>query len=204
MISTTLQDGYGKGYKAKISSEGHLFTVNHPHPPRNEKISSYPFQSYFLNSSNSSNMAVNGATTNQIFSINADTTKDKYIKTVNIIIVDAGQTLQEFGNLNAPLTNGVLFEWVTEDLGSTVIASALKTNFDFLRLSQGQPSFNVVTNAVPTNLEAFVISLDFQNIFGIPFGLKLRSGTNDRLSFTIRDDCSGVDQYDSISYGFLI
>lgn len=204
MIDVGIKDGFGSGNTLKINSEGELFAVVHPHPPRDEKETSIPFQSYFTTTAGSSDMAVNGATTNQAFSINADAVKDKYIRTVNIIIVDAGQTLQEFGNTNAALTNGVKLVWETEDLGTTIISDSLKTNFDFLRLAQGLTTFDVILNAVPTNLEAFVVKLDFQEIFGVPYGLRLRAGTNDKIEFTIRDDCSGVDQFDAIGYGFKI
>lgn len=190
----------------EVNGEKQIPVVVHPHPPKGEQLSATPLRQYFENSG-SNDMAVNGATTNQVFSIDAIQDFDIYIKTISIIIADASQTLQEFGNTNAALTNGVLFEWASSDLGTVTIHDGLKTNFDFIRLGLGVPSIGdgasafLANNAIATNIEAYIPVVDFSAVFGLKYGLRLRKNTADQVKFTIRDDCSGVDQFDVIAYG---
>lgn len=193
-----------------VNGERQIGVVVHPHPPKDESESAIPVREYFKNSSDSNNMAVNGATTNVIFCIDAVQNFDIHIKTISIIIADASQTLQEFANSGAALSNGVLLEWSSSDVGDVVIHDGLKTNFDFIRLALGEPSFGTGTaaflasNSVPTNIEAYIPVIDFEKVFGIPYGLKLRKGTADKIKFTIRDDCTAADQFDAIGYGLKI
>ena len=44
--------------------------------------------------------------------------------------------------------------------------------------------------------------LDLRKVFGLSWGLRLRAGTEDKITVTIRDNVSGVDQFDCIAYGF--
>jgi hypothetical protein len=210
MIKSVIVDGRGRGNKLRINGEGELSAVIHPHPPRDEEISALPVREYFKTAAGSSDMKVDGSSTNVDFFIGAQEDFDVYIKTVSILIADASQTLQEFGNLNAALTNGVLFEWVTTDLGSVTIHDSLKTNFDFIRLALGSPAIGdgaaafLANNAIATNIEAYLPVVDLASVFGFPYGLRLRRGTNDKLVFTIRDNVSAVDQFDIIGYGLKI
>jgi hypothetical protein len=188
-----------------VNGERQIPVVVHPHPPKGEVDTGTPFVAYFTDSGGSSDMAVNGSSTNVAYCIRAEETRDVYIKTLSIIIADASQTLQEFGNTNAALTNGVLFRWSTSDKGTAVINDSLKTNFDFVRLAGGTPAPGnnyLVTNAIPTNIEAYIPVIDLESIFGLPYGIRLRRGTKDKLEFVVRDDCSAVDQFDILGYGF--
>jgi len=151
-------------------------------------------------------MRVDGSTTNVEFYIAAEKDKDKYVKTVSIVIADALATLSEFGNLNAALTNGVVLEWNTTDLGVVTIADALKTNFDFVRLGLGNPAFGDGAGAfrggnIVTTSEGYLPVIDFASMFGLPWGLRLRAGTTDKVIFRIRDDVTAIDQFDAIAYG---
>lgn len=208
MLQTVLVDGYGKGNQLKINGEGELSVVVHQHPPKDEKISSIPFRSLFTTTAGSSDMLVDGSSTSQEFAVRAENEKDVYIKSIIVTIVDAGATLSEFGNL-AALTNGVLFEWVTEDLGSTILNDGIKTNFEFMRMALGNPpigggtSAYLASNVVSTS-EAFMPVIDFNSLFGLQYGLRLRAGTNDKIAFTIRDNVSTMDQFDAIAFGIKI
>jgi hypothetical protein len=51
------------------------------------------------------------------------------------------------------------------------------------------------------NSEAYIPTLDFGGLFGTPFGVRLKGGTQDRLVFRIQDDTSGVDRFDIVAYG---
>ena len=156
MISFQLSNGFGDNTKAKVGKEGEVSVVVHPHPPRNEDAvigTPTPFRQYFTDdgySTGSNDMKVDGSSTNQVFFIQAEEEKDIYIGRVSIVIADASATLNKFGNLTA-LTNGVLFEWNSRDLGSTTIHEALKSNFDFVRLCGGKPAYGDGNGAFRAN-----------------------------------------------------
>jgi hypothetical protein len=200
------------GNHLNVNGESQIPVVVHPHPPVGEQKSAFPYRSYFKDFDNaeSIDMAVNGATTNASFCIQAVKEYDTYIKTISILIADASQTLQEFANSGAALTNGVLFEWSSSDLGTTTIHDGLKTNFDFIRLALGDPSIGdgatafLANNAIATNIEAYIPVLDLAKTFGLVYGIRLRKGTADKLVFTIRDNCTAADQFDAIGYGIQI
>ena len=144
-IPTKIEDGTGTGHFLKINGEGEASVVVHPHPPRDEDAvfgTPIPFRQYFTDngySDGDNDMRVNGSSTNQLFFIQAEQEKDIYIGRVSIVIADASATLNKFGNLTA-LTNGVLFEWSSQELGTTVIHEGLKSNFQFVRLGGGMPA----------------------------------------------------------------
>jgi hypothetical protein len=206
-IKVHLTDSKGNSKGVRISEEGALQVVAHPHPPSVESLSSIPYREYFKNGA-SSDMRVNGSTTNVEFSINADQKKDLYIKTISVVISDSGATLSKFGNISA-LSEGVEIKWQTSELGTTIIADALKTNFDFVRMGLGEPAFGDGTTAfrgnnVSGSSEAYIPVIDFQKLFGISYGLRLRKGSTDKLVFTIKDNVSTIDQFDAIAYGIKI
>ena len=114
MIQVGLVDSRNGNF-ARVNGEGELNVVVHPHPPKDETVTSTPFRQYFTStgvSTGSSDMLVDGSSTNQEFYISADPLKDLYIKTVSAAIVDASAVLNKFGNL-AALTNGLTFVWET-------------------------------------------------------------------------------------------
>jgi hypothetical protein len=143
-----------------------------------------------------------------IFSISAIDDFDIYINSINIVISDAGATLNNFGNVSA-LTNGVRMIWETQERGEVEIHEGLKSNFDFVRLCGGQPAFGSGTSAFRANnvvgtSEAYFMNFDIEEVFGLPWGFRLRRGTQDKVSFIIRDDTTGVDGFDAIAYGIKI
>ncbi len=199
----------GTGSILNVNGEHQIPVVVHPHPPKGEQESALPYRSYFLNGA-SNDMAVDGSTNIVRFAVKAEASRDIYIKTVSLLIADASQTLQEFANTNSPLTNGVLFTWESSDFGTSIIHDGLKTNFDFIRLGLGSPSFGdgaaafLANNAIATNIEAYIPVIDFSTVFGMPYGIRLRKETADQVVFTIRDNCSAADQFDAIAYGLKI
>jgi len=208
-IDVHVKDPYTKK-RLVIDTDGAAMVVVHPHPPRNGLDNSgiSPFRQYMKNSAGASDMRVNGATTNVEFYIEADDDFDTYIKSVSVVIGDASALLSSFGGI-AALSNGVLFTHETIDLGTTIIHDALKTNFNFIRLSLGNPSFGDGVNAflagkVAGTSEAYLPVINFTDIFGLPWGLRLRKGTKDRLVFTVRDNITAIDQFDAIAYGLKL
>jgi hypothetical protein len=197
------------GRTAKINGEGELGVVVHPHPPVNEEVTSLPFRQFFTNdgmSTGSNDMRVDGSATSADFWIQASPTRDIYVKTISVIIADTNATLNKFGNLSA-LTNGIQFIHETQDLGTEIISDAIQTNLDFIRLGLGQPSIGDGTSAFRADLsgggaDSYLPVLDLSTTFGLPWGVRLRKGTKDKLIFRVRDDlATGIDQFDIIGYG---
>jgi hypothetical protein len=208
LIKATIEDGYGDGHRVRVNSEGSIPVVVHPHPPNAESFQVLPFRQYLTDdgaSTGSFDMVVDGATTNTQFFISAQDDRDIYIKTLSVVIADVNATLDEFGNIGE-LTNGMDFRWSTQNSGDIIINEALKTNFDFIRLSGGRPAFGAGATAfragnVSGASEGYIPFLDLALIFGLPWGLRLRSGTKDKLLFTVRDNLAGVDAFNIIGYG---
>jgi hypothetical protein len=210
-LKTEIVDGKGTGQKAKVNREGQLNVIVHPHPPVEEQISALPFRQYFTDngtSSGSNDMLVDGSTNNVNFYIEAQPDKDIYIKTISIRISDASATLNKFGNL-AALANGVRFYWESQDVGEIEIHEGLVSNFDFVRLAIGEPSYGDGTGAfrasnVQGTSEGYVPVIDCADVFGLPYGIRLRKGTTDKLVFTVRDNISTIDAMDIIGLGLTI
>ena len=130
---------------------------------------------------------------------------DIYITALSFVISDQNAVLNNFGNITA-LSNGCQLLWVTTDRTVTIHA-ALQSNFDFIRLCQGQPAFGDSAAAfrasnVSGNSEGYIPALDIVRTFGMPWGIKLRQATTQKLILRVRDNTTGVDQFDCIAYGF--
>lgn len=201
-----LKDGHGSGNVAKVNGEGELGVVVHPHPPRDEEIVALPFRSYFtLNGDGTTiDMRVNGATTNQQFTIEASDKYDRYIKSISVVIADVNSTLNNFGNI-AALANGVEFKWSSLSLGDYILQESIKSNFDFIRLA-GHTYFGDGTNAgkysnLSGNSDGYAPFIDFKLIYGLQYGIRIRKGTTEKLVFTIKDDITTIDAFNVIAYG---
>lgn len=189
---------------ALVSQKGELHVTSSEEPPlRLQRIE--PLREFLKTSADSKDMNVNGSVTEVDFFIESDEEKDTYITTISFLIADAGATLNEFGNLSA-LTNGCRL-FYSKQSGEIVIHDELKTNFDFIRLGLGTPPLGGATDAFRANnvsgiSEGYIPSLNFKEVFGMPFGIKLDAGKLQRLVLTVRDDISTVDAFDCIVYGF--
>jgi hypothetical protein len=120
--------------------------------------------------------------------------------------VDQNATLTQFGNIG-PLDDPIIFEW--DRLGETVELASMISNYDHVRLAGGDPAFGTgtqafVANNVLGNSEAYLPVLDFERMFGLPWGIRLAAGSDEVLRITIQDDLTGVDGYDAVARGFEI
>ena len=211
MVKTILIDGHGSNNKIKINGEGEMGVVVHPHPPIDEVLAPLPFRQYMTDTgapSGDNDMKVNGSSSSVEFCISARSDIDIYIKSIAVVIADAGAVLNEFGNISA-LTNGVEFSYITQSQGNLVIHEGLKTNFDFVQLGLGQPSFGTGAgsfraNNIIGNSEGFIPVIDFTATFGLQWGLRLTKGTTDKICFVIKDNVTGVDRFDAVGYGIQI
>lgn len=209
MIKAQVVDGFGTGHKLKVNGEGEANVVVHPHPPLDETVHSLPFRQYFStdgNDTGATDMKVAGTLVAPInFYIGAKRNVDIYIRTVSILIADEGAKLSEFGHITA-LTNGVNFFHSTNESGAITINDALKTNWDFIRTSlDSTPVAKIdVQKDIEGKVDAYTPIMSIPNVFGLPWGLRLRKGTEDKLVFSVRDTTTGVDQFDIIGYGIQI
>jgi len=198
------------GDKAKVSPEGALQVVNHGHAPQTETIFSIPFRQYFTDSgvaSGSNDMIVDGSSTAVDFYVSADAEKDTYIVTISVDLADGGSpNMNKFGDLGA-LTNGISVTYVTQDQGTVVIHDGIKTNREFVRFGNETPAIGTGADAFLADAsgggteKAYLPKLDVREQFGMPFGIKLRKGTTDRVIFTVNDALAGLTTFNILAYG---
>jgi hypothetical protein len=74
-------------------------------------------------------------------------------------------------------------------------------------LAGGNPSFGDAATAFRANnmsgsAEGYMASIDFDEIYNLRWGMRLRRTTTDCLKLTIRDDLStGITEFNAIAYG---
>lgn len=209
-LKAKIQDGKGSKNFGHIDYEGNFHVVEHPHPPLEEKIQSFPFRARMSNSSGVTNMNVNGSVTSQDFTINAEADYEVFIKTLFVEIEDSGTlTLNKFGALTA-LTNGVSMYYFTQETGEYELHEGIKTNKEFIRMG-------IDTHGIGTGTEAYLADvsgggtsksylpiIDWGEMCGMRYGLRLKKGTTDKLIFRINDDLTGLVTFDAIAYGIRI
>jgi len=207
-IKTTIKDGRGKGVELEITEDNSALVTNTQVPPSSMQSVVRPFRGYFRNDAASSDMRVAGSLAAPLeFYISAPEDGDRYIDTLSIAIADAGATLEKFGNITA-LTNGVTIFYEDSELGNITIGDGLVSNFEFLRMcASGVHGIGTGTNSyrasnVQGGSEGYLMSLDFSEVFGLPWGIRLKKDTTLRLVVQINDDTSGVDKFDVIAYGY--
>ena len=205
-VKANIEDGSGNGNLAKVSNEGFLFTQEAPFPPSGEETKITVYREFLtLNNDGTTNdMRVDGSTTSQYFWINAEPNFDIYITTLSFLISDAGAALNEFG-ADPALTNGCRL-FYEDNNGEINIGTDLVSNFEFIRLCQGNPSFGNAADAFRARnivgaSEGYIPVFDFRN-FGFRWGLKLKAGTNNRLVMEINDNVSSIDGFNATAYGF--
>jgi hypothetical protein len=195
---------------AHVGPEGTLQVVNHGHAPVSETIFAVPYRQYFTDdgtATGSNDMAVNGATTAQEFWVAADDKRDTYIVTISVDLGDGGSpNMNKFGDLSA-LGNGVECCYVTQDEGDIVIHDGIKTNREFVRFGNETPAIGTGADAFLADAsgggseKAYLPKIDTVEQFGLPFGIKLRKGTKDRLIFSVRDNITALTTFNIIAYG---
>jgi len=210
MIKVNLEDGYGSGNKTKVNGEGELSVVVHPHPPKDEIITVLPFRQFFTDNGSETggnDFTVNGATTNQDFYIKAIEDYDIYINSISVVIGDGGApNLNSYGALSA-LTNGVEWVYFTQEQSEYVLHDGIKTNLEFIRLGNKTVGIGSGTDAYLADVsgggseKSYLPSIDISEGFGLPWGIRLRKGTTDKLIFRIRDNLTGLTTHNAIAYG---
>jgi hypothetical protein len=207
-IDTKTIDGNGKAFYATVTAENSICTQDSGLPVPEPLARGVVFRQFLTadgTAAGSNDMQVDGSSTAVEFWVPADKTYDLYIANLSFVIADATATLDKFGTITA-LTNGCDLEYFT-DTGTVTIASALKSNFDFVRLCLGNPPFGDGAGAfragnVEGNSEGYIPVLDFKQVFALPWGIRLRAGTTDKIILRVNDLTTGVDAFNCIAYGF--
>lgn len=195
--------------EADVEKSGAVSVVERPFPPFGVQQNVRPFRQFMTDDGTpggSSDMVVDGSVTPVDFFVEAPQDKDLYVTRISFIVVDQNMTLNQFGNIG-DLTNGMRL-FYTDELGEVDIAEMLQTNFDFVRLCSGLPSFGDGTTAFIANnvdfiSEGIIPVLDLKDTFGFRWGLEFRNGSTQKLVLRIRDDITGIDAMNVIIYGFL-
>lgn len=216
-VKTQIVDGTGRGYYAKVDNYNTLWVrdlgippASDPNDPNGIADIQKVYREYLTRDGDGVTIdaRVNASLANPIeFFVKAEPGFDIYITSLSFVIADNTLTLSQFGAIGA-LTNGCnLFYEDTN--GVTFIGQDLKTNFQFVRLTQGNPAWGdptgaFVANNVVGSSEAVLPVLDFRKVFGLPYGLRLGASSANKLSLEIRDNVSTVDQFDIIAYGSRI
>jgi hypothetical protein len=52
--------------------------------------------------------------------------------------------------------------------------------------------------------KSYLPTIDLEETFGVRYGIRLRKGTTDKLTFKIRDDLTGLTTHNAIGYGIRI
>jgi hypothetical protein len=209
LIKTKLIGSGPERTEAAVEKSGAVSVVERPFPPFGVQQNVRPFRQFMTDDgtpTGSSDMLVDGSVTPVDFFVEAPQDQDLYVTRISFIVVDQNMTLNQFGNIGA-LTNGMRLFYIDE-LGEVDIADVLQTNFDFVRLCSGLPSFGDGTTAFIANnvdfiSEGIIPILDLKDTFGFRWGLEFRNGSTQKLILRIRDDITGIDAMNVIVYGFL-
>jgi len=198
------------GKSVEVYGEGYTTVAVHQHPPENEGKIALPFRQYFTDNGakqGSNSMAVNGSANSVDFYITADKTYDIYIKYISVEIGDGGApSLNKFGSLSA-LTNGVSFIWDTLKEPEYELHEGIETNKEFVRIGSDTSAIGSGTEAFLADVsgggteKSYLPSIDFKEIYGLTWGIRLRKGTLDNLKFTIRDNLTGLSTFNAIATG---
>jgi len=204
MFNMQLWGGKGNKVAASVTDDQELKTIVAPFPPLSEQ-KTLPFRQYLTTDgapTSSNDMTVNGSTTNVDFYVLADQSSDRYIASLDFII-GYGTTGQpnEFCDGTA-LTNGIKLFYEYSG-GEIDIHDGIKSNQDFFRIGFSSVPANWEVRHVNANNDfGYFVSMDLRKL-GLPFGIKLQRGTNQRLGVRIRDNVGlDADSLNCITYGF--
>ena len=201
--NSNIIDGEGTGSYLKVNEGGYVLTQSSGLPPKDDRDIQIVYRNFLtLNGDGTTtSMLVDGSTTPQLFYVEASPNNDIYITSLSIVIQGLNINLGlDFAGLGSALTNGCRLYYEDKN-GEVIIGNNLDTNFELVRLCQGNPSFGnngnafKIPNLAPgaggkgkTTSDGYIPVLDFPEVFGFNYGLRLQRGTTNRLIFEINDD----------------
>ena len=198
----------------KVYDEGEIGVVIHQHPPVMEDVLALPFRQYFTDNgistgSNAMNV-VPSALGYTDFYISSNTNYDIYIKYITCEIGDGGSpALNKFGSLTA-LTNGVAFYWDSQLEPLYELHEGIKTNKEFIRIASDTAGISTGIDAFLADVsgggteKSYLPNMDMNELYGLPWGLRLKKGTGDKIIFRVRDTLTGLSTFNAIATGTRI
>lgn len=152
--------------------------------------------------SGTTNQAVDGATTPQLFSVNSTEEYDIYVTYVTIVVADGNISNKTFGSL-AALSNGWSLRLIENGLQTYIIDHAV-TCGEFILKSGGEvfgsgASSNLVSAWNPANDDAFIQKVALSKL--VPGGLRIGRGTLDRLESVVEDNLSTLTELTVFIHG---
>lgn len=204
MINSIIHDGSGRNTSVRVEDEG-LLVSNFTSPPLlPQKVSVY--NRFFTDdglTSGSNDLGIDGSAASVEYWIPADDENDYYVTTLSFILgYGSSAEMYEFADSAAALANGVLVEYKNNTGDTTTIINP-KTNYSFMRAS--------MANYTNTNWETrgfagagdygFFSTVHLEKMLP-PYGIKLDKGSAQRISITIRDDCTDADLFNCFAFGF--
>lgn len=203
-VKRVIEDAQGTGVGAKVSDLGALKVNNQNFPDRNDPNNAIPITGYLTDVNGSIDARVNGSVTPIDFSVKAQENSDIYLNALSFKLADANAQLNEWGKIGV-LAVGFDLIYSTQELGERVLATGIQTSFDLIRLCQADPAFSQGVESfrasnVVLGSEGYLPNLKFES-FGLPFGIRLKRGTFDKLIFRVNDNVTGVDAFDIFYYG---
>ena len=170
--------------------------------PQKNKVFSQKF-SVDGTAAGSSDLGVSGAGTPVEYYIPADADNDRYITMISFILGYGGSAEGfEFADSGAALANGVKVSYFDTHFEEVTIMNS-KANYSFMRAS-GAPFSRVGGEArgfAATGDYGYFVNIRLADIMP-QFGVKLDRGTRQRMSITIRDDCTDADLFNCQAFGF--
>lgn len=199
-------DGVGSGIKTRVNKFNALKVVNQNIPSFEDPTILVPNSGFLTDSNGSSNAVVDGSVQPIDFAVRALEDTDLYISGLSFKISDQNAVLNKWGTI-AALTTGVQIIYSNQELGERILVDNIKTNFDLIRACQGYPAFassqgNEAFRAsnIIGGSEGYLPVLKIKEIFSLPFGIRLKAGTLDRLIVRINDDITAIDAFDIFYY----
>ena len=175
-----------------------------PHPPKDPQKTQV-FRQFFTDDgleTGSSDMGVDGSSTNVDFWIPAHVDNDRYITRINII-VGYGTTGQpnEWADGTA-LSNGTQMLYDSGS-GQHTIHGGIQSNQDMFRLHDGDIGTAwEVRHVNSSNDFGYFVNMQI-SLFMPPYGIQLAAGSNQKILIRIRDNVgTDADSFNAIAYGF--
>jgi len=190
--------------EAGVTEDDELCVIGAPYPPLTiQKV--HPLRQYLTADGlpgGDNDMGVDGSVNNVDYYIQSNALEDRYITTLNFIVAyGASGAPYEWAN-GTELTNGSRLFYDSIN-GKRDIHDAIKTNQDLFRLHLDLiPTAWEVRHVGANNDYGYFITLDLTKL-GLPFGVKLDRGSDQRLTMRIRDNAgTDADIFNCIVYGF--
>ncbi len=196
MIKFKIAGGNGKFVnEVSVSDRNSLSTHNiEPPLPKLGKGNPYRFFSKLIaDSSGNNSLNVDGSSTPQEFTCDAELKDDLHIMSIVFVLVGTAVTLKKFGGI-AALTTGI--DCNVEESGTiTPILDKVKSNGEIMINSGSEfprGDDNIVSNFVGID-DGFILNFPIRNY--LPGGLRLGRKSADKLSLVVNDDLTGMADF---------